>query len=345
MSAKGFQASGRPEQLTSGDARETDPSIADNGALAFVRLAGALHVWRLDHLTSPAAQASKITEDAAIDVSPSVSPNGRWLAFSRGSANSRDIWIKDLQSGSESQFLSSNLLTLSPIVDSSGESVVFEARANNVPSIFAAHRNAPAKKLCTGCSDPTGWFDQGRTVFYRAGLPSQIKLADLETGKTRTILSNSGASLGDANWSEKNQYLLFTVSEKDGDKQIFAVYLPKSTGSAAGRWIPITSASEWSDRPRWSADGKYIYYRSTRDGFSCIWGQRFDPRAGQISGFPFAVQHYHNLRTSVGIITPRSFNLAVAGDAIYLNVGEETSSIWTGLLKRKMEFSPPAWRP
>ena len=342
LSPRELQAAGRPEQLTSGDARETDPSLAENGTLAFVRLAGALHVWRLDHVTSPATvSASKVTEDAAIDVSPYVSHNGRWLAFSRGSANYRDIWTKDLQSGSETQFVSSTLPTLSPIVDGSGNTVVFEQRAKNVPSIFFAHRNAATQRLCTGCSDPTGWFEEGHTVFYRDGLPSEIKLADLETGKTRTVLSRSGTSLGESDWSPENQYLLFTGLKEDGERQIFAVYLPKSTGSAEGKWIPITSGSEWSARPRWSGDGKYIYYLSSRDGFSCVWGQRFDPNTGKISGSPFAIKHYHDLRTSVGIITSRAFNLSVAGDAIYLNVGEETSSIWSGLL-RKGELSFPS---
>jgi eukaryotic-like serine/threonine-protein kinase len=345
LSPRDLRPIGRPEQLTSGDARETDPSLAENGTLAFARLAGALHVWRLAHATDPAnVLDSRVTEDAAIDVSPYVSQNGHWLAFSRGSGDYRDIWVKDLQSGSESKFLSSNLLTLSPIVDSSGEIVVFEERARTVPSIFAVHRNGPAKRLCTGCSDPTGWFDEGRTFFYREGLPSEIKLADLKTGKTRTVLSRSEASLGEANWSPESQSLLFTVSKGEG-KQIFAVHLAKSTGSVAGKWTPITDSSEWSDRPRWSGDGKYIFYLSTRDGFSCIWGQRFDPATGKISGSPFAVRHYHNVRTSVGIVSRRSFNLSVAGDAIYLNVGEESSSVWTGFLNRQMEHSLPTWRP
>jgi eukaryotic-like serine/threonine-protein kinase len=155
------------------------------------------------------------------------------------------------------------------------------------------------------------------------------------------VLSRSGTSLGESDWSPENQYLLFTLLKEDGERQIFAVHLPKSTGSAEGKWIPITSGSDWSARPRWSGDGKYIYYLSSRDGFSCVWGQRFDPNTGKISGSPFAIKHYHDLRTSVGIITSRAFNLSVAGDAIYLNVGEETSSIWSGLL-RKGELSFPS---
>ncbi len=339
-------AIGRPEQLTSWDARDTNPSLAENGTIAFVRIAGALHVWQIDHaIRRGTAIASKVTAAAEVDICPYVSHNGRWLVFSRGLENHFDIWIKNMQSGNEAQFLAMGRRIFSPIIDDSGQNVVFEARENELPSVFQARGGEPAKKLCAGCSNPTGWFDGNRAVFYREGALSKIKLANLETGKTRTVLEESGTSLGEANWSPENQYLLFTVSNGGESKRIFAVYFPKSAGAPSGKWIPITSASLWSDRPRWSGDGKYIFYLSTRDGFSCIWGQHFDPIAGKAKGPPFAVKHYHNLRTSVGIITAQSFNLSVAGDAIYLNVGEETSSIWTGLLKRKTELLLPAWRP
>jgi Tol biopolymer transport system component len=111
------------------------------------------------------------------------------------------------------------------------------------------------------------------------------------------------------------------------------VRFPKSTASVQGKRIPITEASKSSDRPRWSGDGRTIFYVSTRDGFSCLWGQPFDPEAGEISGLPFAVMHYHNRRDSIDVVAPRSFNLSVAGDSIYFNLGESSSSIWIGKLK------------
>jgi dipeptidyl aminopeptidase/acylaminoacyl peptidase len=233
----------------------------------------------------------------------------------------------------------------SPIIDDSGQNVVFEARENEIPSVFRARRGEPPMRLCTGCSRPTGWFDGNRAVLYREGMPSQIKLANLETGDTHTVLKERGVSLNEASWSPESQYLLFTVSKEGESKQVFAVHFSQATGAASGKWIPITSASAWSDKPRWSGDGKYIFYLSKRDGFSCIWGQHFDPRTGKTEGPPFAVKHYHRPGNSVGVITAQAFNLAVAGDAIYLNVGEQTSSVWTGQLKPKSRFSRLISRP
>jgi eukaryotic-like serine/threonine-protein kinase len=334
-----LQASGEPQQLTQGDAREVAASLADNGTISFEHFTGALHVWSIDHASNPkGVEATKVTQDAAVDISPNISPNGRWLAFSRGFGSRRDIWIKDMRSGTESLFLSSELDKFSPVVDDSGETVAFEGRDLDGPSLFILTRGQPAKRLCSGCSNPTGWFDGDRGVLYRDDVPSKIKMVDPRTKEVKIVLEADSTSLNDASWSPENQYLLFTASRDGRTKQVFAVLFPKSTQVVSGEWIPITSESEFSERPRWSGDGKSVFYLSTRDGFSCVWGQRFDVQSGRVTSKPFAVMHYHNPRFSPGRVASRSFNLSVSGDSIYLNVGETNSSIWTGVLKRRVFF-------
>jgi serine/threonine protein kinase/Tol biopolymer transport system component len=335
-----LRGEGKPRQLTSGDAREVAPSLADNDTIAFEHLTGALHVWRLAHASNPKdAGATKLTQDAALDISPSISHDGRWLTFSRGLGSPHDIWTEDMQSGGESLFLASAQDKFSPIIDDSGRTVVFEGRDGGVPSIFTAIRGEPARRICTGCGNPTGWFGEDQAVLYREGMPSKIKIVDLRTGETRIVLEARDYSLSEATWSPETQYLLFTASRDGNTNQVFAVLLPKSTRSATGEWIPITSASEFSDRPRWSGDGNTIFYLSNRDGFSCVWGQHFDTESRRVTSRPFAVMHYHNPRFSPGAVGKSSFNLSVSGDSVYLNVGEINTSIWTGVVRRHDYFS------
>jgi serine/threonine protein kinase len=327
---------GKPEQLTKEEARDIAPSLAENGTLAYTRMVGSLHLWRIDNASHPdEAVHSKITEDPAVDASPFISPNGKWLVFSRRWGNHRDVWIKDTHSMTETLLLSTGLEMMSPVIDDSGKFLVFEARERNVPSIFASLQGESPKRLCTGCSLPTGWFNINRAVLYREGSPSNIKMIDPQTGEQRVLLKENGVSLSEASWSPKNEYLLFTRETEAEGKQIFAVRLPKATASAEGKWIPITGALESSDRPRWSGDGKTVFYLSTRDGFSCLWGQNFNPELGEKRGDPFPVMHFHNRRTSIDVIGYRSFNLSVAGDSIYFNLGESSSSIWIGTLKNQ----------
>jgi Tol biopolymer transport system component len=335
LSPRTFKATGKPQQVTLGEARDISPTLAEGGTLAYTELAGALHLWRIDNASHPdIAVRSKLTEDPSVDVSPFISPNGRWLVFSRGWGNHRDVWIKDIASMTERPLLAYGSEMMSPIIDDTGQYLAFEAREKNVPSIFASLQGGPPKRLCTGCSLPTSWFDTNRAVLYRDGSPSSIEMMDPQTGEHRSVLKVDGVALSDPSWSPQNEYLLFTRQTQDHGGQIFAVRFPRSTASAKGKWIAITNASESSDRPRWSGDGKTIYYLSTRDGFSCLWGQAFDPESGATSGPPFAVMHYHNRRNSIDVVAPRSFNLSVAGDSIYFNLGESTSSIWIGKLRK-----------
>jgi eukaryotic-like serine/threonine-protein kinase len=335
LNPRTFKASGQPRQLTLGEARDIDPTLAGGGTLAYTQLVGALHLWRIENASIPGGSVpSKLTEDPSVDITPFISSNGRWLVFSRGWGDHRDAWMKDMISMTEAPLLASGMEMMSPIIDDTGKILAFEAREKGRPSIFTSIQGGAPKRLCTGCSLPTSWFDTNRGILYREGSPSSIYMIDPQTGERRLVLKQDGVSLSEPSWSPQTEYLLFTrQGEFQGKKQIFAVRLPRSTASAEGRWIPVTGASESSDRPRWSGDGKTIFYVSTRDGFSCLWGQSFNPETGESVGPPFAVMHYHNRRNSIDVIAPRSFNLSVAGNSIYYNLGESSSSIWIGKLR------------
>jgi WD40 repeat protein len=157
-------------------------------------------------------------------------------------------------------------------------------------------------------------------------------IMDLGTGASTSALDGHSGSVGNADWSPASQYLLFTASPDGSRKQTFAVRFPRATGQPVGDWIPVTSELEWSDRPRWSGDGKTIFYLSNRDGFYCIWAQHFDLVLGKATGSPFAVAHYHNPRISPDRVKQSSFAMAVSGDSVFLNLGEVTESIWIGKL-------------
>jgi len=236
----------------------------------------------------------------------------------------------------EAPLLASGMEMMSPIIDDTGKFLAFEASEKGLPSIYLSVQRGTPKRLCTGCSLPTSWFDTNRAILYREGSPPSIYMIDPQTGERRFVLKQDGVSLSEPSWSPKTEFLLFTrQSEDQGKKQIMAVRLPRSSASAEGNWVPITPASESSDRPRWSGDGKTIFYVSTRDGSSCLWGQSFNPQAGEPVGPPFAVMHYHNRKNSIDVIAPKSFNLSVAGDSIYFNLGEQSSSIWIGKLRKR----------
>jgi eukaryotic-like serine/threonine-protein kinase len=338
ISRKDWHAVGRPRQLTNGDGSETGVTIAEDGSIAFGRLSSALHVWRLDQASiRVAASPAQMTGEAAVDISPNVSRNGLWLVFGRGSRSHRDIWLKDLRSGTESASVISKYDKASPLIDDSGTTIVYEQREPEASTIWLA-RSQSRTKLCAGCGNPTGWFGLGESFFYSGSQPSKIMVMDPGRGESRVAVDGHTASVGNADWSPASEYLLFTASPDGSRKQVWTVRFPRVTGQRAGEWIPVTRESEWADWPRWSGDGKTVFYLSNSDGFYCVWGRHFDPVQGKVTGTPFAVVHYHNPRISPDRVKPSSFAMAVSGESVFLNLGEVRESVWTGKLRASSLF-------
>src|SRR5207249_542747 len=67
------------------------------------------------------------------------------------------------------------------------------------------------------------------------------------------------------------------------------IYVVPTSG---GPWTRISEESLWDDKPRWSPDGRTIYFLSARSGFLNIWGRRFDPIKGQPVGQSFPVTKF-----------------------------------------------------
>ena len=48
------------------------------------------------------------------------------------------------------------------------------------------------------------------------------------------------------------------------------------TPASGGPWTQITDGKHWDDKPRWSPDGKTIYFVSGRGASLMSWGIHFD---------------------------------------------------------------------
>lgn len=107
---------------------------------------------------------------------------------------------------------------------------------------------------------------------------------------------------------------------------------PQKVTPAEDEWIPVTDGSTFDDKPRWSPDGRMIYFTSDRDGFRCLWAQRLDPTTQHSAGPPLPVYHFHTARRSLLNTGVLRLEIAVARDKIVFNMGEITGNIWLAQL-------------
>ena len=322
---------GAPHRITSGDAREREPSVSASGLIAFVRATGALHIWRLPLKSGEQGSSARVTDGPYLDGCPSISRDGRWLYFTRKIGNVRQLMVRDRVSERDALILTPDEDKFWPVASPDGGRAVFEIRGRT-PSIWITARAGLPRQLCAGCSHPTSWFAGERAVLFTTAA-GEVALLDTVSGSTRTVLSpGNGVVLGGADWNAANESILFTASRQGAAKQVYAVRFPAATTTPSGPWAPLTQETDEIDQPHWSTDGKTFLFLSKQDGQNCIWGRRFDAAKSEPSGQPFPVAHFHDPRTSPDNASPIARGLTVAADAVYLNVGEVTAAIWTGRL-------------
>lgn len=96
---------------------------------------------------------------------------------------------------------------------------------------------------------------------------------------------------------------------------------------SGGPWTRVTDGQFWDDKPRWSPDGKTIFFVSSRTGFLNVWGIRFDPEQGRAQGLPFQVTSFGSPKLMVA--DDMSWQcISVSQDRLVLSMMETSGSLW-----------------
>jgi Tol biopolymer transport system component len=141
--------------------------------------------------------------------------------------------------------------------------------------------------------------------------------------EARKITSHPTYDLAQSHYSPDGRWIVFEAF-KESPKVESTLYVIPAMG---GAWIPVTDGRYWDDKPRWSPDGKMIYFVSARGGAFNVWGIRFDPIDGQPVGESFQVTAFKNPT----LIIPDKINfveLSLTQDKLVLAMEERSGSIW-----------------
>lgn len=106
--------------------------------------------------------------------------------------------------------------------------------------------------------------------------------------------------------------------------ELSSLYVMRASG---GPWLPIVVGKNWADKPRWSPDGRTIYFLWSQGSFFDVWGIRFDPQTGKTIGDPFRITTLDN----PALMIPRhtgSVEMSVTQKDLALTLGQVSGSIW-----------------
>lgn len=227
------------------------PAWAPNGTgLAYVSYysgAGASLYW-VDRETG---KKSVILEEDAQALSPTVSPDGRWIAFARSLRGNLEIFRIHRDGTQLRRLTTSGGIDTNPAWSPRGEQIAFTSSRSGSPQIYVMNtdgKNVRRISFQSNYNDGAAWDPEARFLVYasrtRDGRRFDIVKVDLQTGEQSTLTASPGSHEAPT-YSPDGRFIAYE-SSRSGRKQI---YVMTSDGD------PVSQLTNGSDNfgPSWSA--------------------------------------------------------------------------------------------
>jgi hypothetical protein len=223
-----------------------------------------------------------------------VSQDGTKAVYtSYGGLQSRQLEVRlhDFSSGTVSTFPARDMSEqmLHPRLSRDGTLLTWKEKEVDTYLVKPGERTSTSKRVCSECAVLDFFAGGDLLVRYEAGQLVRQRQDSVQ----QTLLASAGG-ISDAALSPDDRWLaLLLPGTQDNAIRLASVRAPLAPES---EWITLAKGPELLLSPRWSPDGRLVYYLSDRDGHECIWAQRVDAATKKPAGEPFAVLHEHRAR-------------------------------------------------
>jgi Tol biopolymer transport system component len=332
------------ERLTTGPGLDTEPALSTDGrrlAFAAKSVHTAVWVFPFDATVGRISGTGLAATSSGLEASvPSLSYDGTKLAFVTQRGDRNEIWVKSLVDGHQYPIIVDDYIREFPQWSRDGRLLFYRririrsgiAEGQLVVWSEEGRREVPLTGWSTGWGAPydwsadgkslvaSGWKDTGRAEVW------QLPFDGTSNSEVRAqkILSHSSYHLWQPHYSPDDSWILFEAVDIQPKAQESIIYVRSKTG---GPWVRITEENHWSDKPRWSLDGKAIYYVTDHDGFLNVSGIRFDPAIGKPFGKSFQVTSF-NTPSLMFPSSIESADISIGRGKLALTLEQASGSIW-----------------
>jgi len=323
-------------QLTNGTEVAKFASASHNGRLAFSSGTQQSNIWGLPingNTGKPSGTAYRITEEIATIVGFCLFADANNLVYASTRNGPMQIWQRDLGSGKTKVVAASAGRLLYPVCLPSGR-IGYRQSLKITEGIIL---NPASGEVYTASntsylldSDPKEEFATMRAV---AGDLAAVDVLDIRANRTAPLLRAQKWNLYQARISPDGHWVVFLAIAGPTEGCLYVARFRGMQQLQQSEWLPIVKGKV--DKPRFSPDGKLIYFTLDGEGSRSIQAVRFNSEAGKPAGDPFLVYDFRGPRVSMVPVNSGPLDLVIARDKLVTLVAESTSNIWIADLMGK----------
>ena len=233
--------------------------VSATGSLVHVPGGGSAEAPRIMTWVDQNGREEPVTATERLYAIPRISPDGTRIAVHIEDANA-DTFVYDLRAGNLMRLTFDRAPEIRPVWAHDGRSVFFRTESGGAGIVEqAADGSGPARRLVSlpGDGSPTAVTQDGKyLLFTRVGEKTarDVWMLNRLDGTTTALVTDPGIQ-GSGTVSPDGRWLAY--NEEPGGS-IFVRPFPDVN---AGRWQVAPADAKW---PRWSSDGRELYYQSGR---------------------------------------------------------------------------------
>ena len=230
--------------------------------------------WEIYRALPDGAQPFRLTNDPAVDESPSFAPDGHTVVFARAqSKNARDIYLLDIPAIENAICISRHAADdWNPIFSPKGEYLAFVSDRANTPATATPERqsdiflfslaDSSLKKFSQGFGNKSApcFTPDGAAVIYVNNVNGVFDIFEQNIGDDRThaLVTKNGSKGGPQVSPDGKSIVYFEKRDQNLDLFLF--------GRESNRTQRLTVTSSVDAFPVFSPDGNEIFFTSNRDG-------------------------------------------------------------------------------
>jgi Tol biopolymer transport system component/DNA-binding winged helix-turn-helix (wHTH) protein len=225
-------------------------------------------------MTQPARDAvpqpNRLTFGAGLQIDPTWSADGHWIAYASDAAGNFDIWAQPVDGGPPTRLTSSPEPDVQPASSPTGDRIVFRSEREGGGLYVVSAHGGPARRLTSGGVQPA-WLADGQRLVYLDGRsafvvsadgdrPPRVVLADfMRDGSWTTLAPHPDGRVTIVGVHREYRFGIFTLGI-DGTN--LTIVQPRLAGWQGPLGI---------DRLQWDPSATALYLDILTQGVSTLW--------------------------------------------------------------------------